>query len=216
MLKLSKIRLIGVAALLLIPSLGYPQVSAQTGSIKGMRHANSLDTSWLFVKLRNVSTEEEIETKTDGKGLFQFDNLEPGRYILTSSRPGIDRIISVVDVLPGKTTDVHLFALPHNEFNANAAIDKFIASSSDQGGAYPGGNISYLNLNDAQDHWFMWFYFVILGLLSLTVSIGTGWFISSFVIGTILPGPRGLFLKIGFRELRFSFHSSMRCMWLNG
>ena len=51
--------------------------------------------------------------------------------------------------------------------SGNTAIDKYIASSEAQGGRYPAGNISYLNVNDALDLYFMWVYFLILGLLSV-------------------------------------------------
>ena len=86
--------------------------------------------------------------------------------MLSSECPGEDRILGSAVVEAGKTTQVELLALPLPE-TGNGAVDKYIASSSPQGGRYPAGNISYLNVNDALDLYFMWVYFGILGLLSV-------------------------------------------------
>ena len=120
----------------------------------------------LTVKARDKATGHETETVTDAKGAFFFESLEPGNYVLASECSGLDRIIGSVTVQAGKTTQVELLAMPLAE-TGNVAIDKFVASSSTHGGRYPAGNISYLNVNDALDVYFMCVYFGILGLLSV-------------------------------------------------
>lgn len=108
----------------------------------------------------------QLRLITDGIASFSFDNLEPGRYVLASGCPGEDRILGSAVVEAGETTQVELLAFPLIE-TGNVAVDKFIASSEPQGGRYPAGNISYLNVNDALDIYFMFVYFGILGLLSV-------------------------------------------------
>jgi len=103
---------------------------------------------------------------TDGTAAFTFEGLEPGRYVLISACPGVDPIVGSALVEAGKTAQVELLALPLTE-TGNTTIDKFVASSEPQGGRYPAGNISYLNVNDSLDLYFMWVYFSILGLLSI-------------------------------------------------
>jgi cellulose synthase/poly-beta-1,6-N-acetylglucosamine synthase-like glycosyltransferase len=120
----------------------------------------------LTVRARNNSTGKEYETTSDATGSFSFDNLEPGRYVLASVCPGEDRILGSAAVEAGKTAQVELLALPLPE-TGNTAVDKYVASSTAQGGRYPAGNISYLNINDALDIYFMAVYFGILGLLSV-------------------------------------------------
>jgi cellulose synthase/poly-beta-1,6-N-acetylglucosamine synthase-like glycosyltransferase len=120
----------------------------------------------LTVRARNNSTGKEYETTSDEKGSFSFDGLEPGRYVLVSECEGLDRILGSALVEPSQTAQIELLALPLTE-TGNTAVDKFIASSGPQGGRYPGGNISYLNVNDALDLYFMWAYFLILALLSV-------------------------------------------------
>jgi cellulose synthase/poly-beta-1,6-N-acetylglucosamine synthase-like glycosyltransferase len=120
----------------------------------------------LTVTARNASTGKEYQTTSDSTGAFFFDSLEPGRYVLASECIGVDRILGSSVVEAGKTAQIELLALPLAD-TGNIAVDKFIASSAPQGGAYPAGNISYLNVNDALDIYFMAVYFGILGLLSV-------------------------------------------------
>ena len=120
----------------------------------------------LTVKARDKATGRETETVTDSKGSFSFESLEPGDYVLASECSGLDRILGSATVQAGKTTQAELLAMPLAE-TGNVAIDKFVASSSTHGGRYPAGNISYLNVNDALDVYFMCVYFGILGLLSV-------------------------------------------------
>ena len=108
----------------------------------------------------------QLRVITDANAEFSFDNVEPGRYVIASDCPGVDRILGSALVEAAKTTQVTLLALPLAE-TGNVAVDKFIASSAPQGGRYPAGNISYLNINDALDIYFMAVYFGILGLLSV-------------------------------------------------
>jgi cellulose synthase/poly-beta-1,6-N-acetylglucosamine synthase-like glycosyltransferase len=120
----------------------------------------------LTVNARNKSTGKQYETISDATGAFSFAGLEPGRYVLSSECPGEDRILGSAVIELGKTGQVELLALPLAE-TGNGAVDKYIASSSSQGGRYPAGNISYLNVNDSLDLYFMFVYFGILGLLSV-------------------------------------------------
>ncbi len=108
----------------------------------------------------------QLGVMTDANADFSFYNLEPGRYVLASECAGEDRILGSAAVEGGKTTQVELLALPLPE-TGNVAVDKYVASSAAQGGRYPAGNISYLNVNDALDIYFMVVYFGILGLLSV-------------------------------------------------
>ncbi|HXU40629.1 MAG TPA: glycosyltransferase [Blastocatellia bacterium] len=108
----------------------------------------------------------QVGLLTEGTAVFSFEGLEPGRYVLISACPGVDQILGSAVVESGKTAQVELLALPLTE-SGSTTIDKFVASSEAQGGRYPAGNISYLNVNDSLDLYFMWVYFLILGLLSV-------------------------------------------------
>ena len=120
----------------------------------------------LIVNARNNATGKIYQTTSDEKGAFRFENLEPGRYLLDSACPGVEPIIGAAVVAREKAVEVELLALPLKD-TGSVAIDKFIASSEAQGGGYPAGNISYLNVNDWLDIYFMCAYFGILGLLSV-------------------------------------------------
>jgi len=140
--------------------------TAQAASIRGtINDVRGHTLPWLFIYARNTATGQVHETKSDADGAFAFDDLEPGRYIITTQTPGIERVIESVKVERDKTASVELLGEPLR-LRGKDSIDKFIASSSPQGGSYPGGNISYLNVNDALDLYFIWTYFGILGLLS--------------------------------------------------
>jgi cellulose synthase/poly-beta-1,6-N-acetylglucosamine synthase-like glycosyltransferase len=138
----------------------HPSIQGKITEVRGYPMAG------LTVRARNNSTGNGYETTSDEKGNFSFDGLEPGRYVLVSDCEGLDRILGSASVESSQTAQVELLALPLAE-TGNTAVDKFIASSGPQGGRYPAGNISYLNVNDALDLYFMWAYFLILGLLSV-------------------------------------------------
>ncbi|MEK6325714.1 MAG: glycosyltransferase [Acidobacteriota bacterium] len=147
--------------------LAVPAHAENQGSIKGtITEKRGYIMAGLTVRARNNSTRKEYETTSDASGAFSFDTIEHGRYVLASDCPGEDRILGSAVVEAGKTTQVELLAFPLIE-TGNIAVDKFIASSAPQGGRYPAGNISYLNVNDALDIYFMFVYFGILGLLSV-------------------------------------------------
>jgi cellulose synthase/poly-beta-1,6-N-acetylglucosamine synthase-like glycosyltransferase len=120
----------------------------------------------LTVTARNNQTGQEFQTRTDAQGFFLFEQLEPGSYALRSACPNIQEISGHAQVITGQTDEVELMALPAQP-TGNQAVDKFNASSSTNGGRYPAGNISYLNVNDWLDIYLMWVYFGILGLLSV-------------------------------------------------
>src|SRR5215471_19463072 len=94
----------------------------------------------LTITARNASTGAEQETTSDANGVFTYQSLEPGRYILSAQTVGVERMLSAVKVEAGKTCEVELLALPLRD-TGNTAVDKHIASSEDQGGRYPAGNI---------------------------------------------------------------------------
>ena len=129
----------------------------QTTSEPGRETADSRD---------GLDSLRQLGLINDGTAVFSFEGLEPGRYVLVSECPGMDRILGSAVVEAGKTAQVELLALPLTE-TGNTTVDKYVASSVPQGGRYPAGNISYLNVNDALDLYFMWVYFLILGLLSV-------------------------------------------------
>ena len=120
----------------------------------------------LTVRAINRESRKQITAITDDQGRFVFDNLEPGRYLLVAECIGVEKILGAVQLQPGATEPVELLAEPVRP-SGIAAVDKHIASMEAQGGRYPAGNISYLNVNDAMDLYFMWIYFGILGLLSI-------------------------------------------------
>jgi hypothetical protein len=160
MTKLLRASLIAIIAFTPAAALAEPSLR---GRIDFREQAHPIQ--WLFIYARNTETGQVYESKSDAQGLFTFENLEAGPYILTAEREGIERVIKTARVEQGSTTEVALLAIP-SRMTGNTAVDKHIASSNAQGGSYPAGNISYLNINDALDLYLMWVYFVILGLLS--------------------------------------------------
>lgn len=106
------------------------------------------------------------EATTDPDGSFAFNDVQPDRYTLFADCPGIERIIYSVVVEPGRKTSLEMLALAERD-TGNLAVDKHLNSSFLRGGRYPEGNISYLNLNDDVDLYFMLVYFGILIVLSL-------------------------------------------------
>jgi cellulose synthase/poly-beta-1,6-N-acetylglucosamine synthase-like glycosyltransferase len=145
------------------PSLKPAMTASLSGKITEVR---GYIMTGLTVTARNKSTGKEYQTTSDSKGGFVFENLEPGAYVVDSQCPGLEHIIGAATVEAGKSAEMNLLALPLQE-TGNTSVDKFIASSEAQGGRYPAGNISYLNVNDTLDLYFMWVYFGILGLLSI-------------------------------------------------
>src|SRR5215470_3030106 len=162
MMKLSKFFLL--SALLFVLSIAASAQSAVSirGRIVEMR---GYIMHGLTVTARHQGTGRTAQAVTDDTGAFQFENLEPGDYGLEAQCQGSEDMVGHVKVSAGKTEEVELLASPFQP-TGNTAVDKFFASSFAQGGAYPAGNISYLNVNDALDIYLMWVYFGILGLLS--------------------------------------------------
>jgi cellulose synthase/poly-beta-1,6-N-acetylglucosamine synthase-like glycosyltransferase len=141
--------------------------AAVTASLKGkITEVRGYIMTGLTVTARNKITGKEYQTTSDSKGGFVFENVEPGAYVVDSQCAGLEHIIGAAKVEADKTAEMNLLALPLQE-TGNTSVDKFVASSAAQGGRYPAGNISYLNVNDALDLYFMWVYFGILGLLSV-------------------------------------------------
>jgi len=148
-----------------ISSAAYAQA---TGSLRGaVIDVRGDSTAWMYITVRNTETGREYNQSADAKGAFAFEGLEPGRYVVITSRPGIERIIREVTIEPGKSAQVELVGYPAQGTTGTTDVDKFIASSEAQGGRYPAGNISYLNVNDTLDIYLMAAYFAILFLLSV-------------------------------------------------
>jgi cellulose synthase/poly-beta-1,6-N-acetylglucosamine synthase-like glycosyltransferase len=191
MIKLFRPSLLGTIILILAATAFAENKASAHGSIQGtIIEKRGYVMAGLTVTARNVANGAEYQTTsragagatverrdgfdslrqmgllTDANADFSFDNLEAGRYLITSECQGVDRIIGSAIVEAEKTSHIALLALPSAE-TGNIAVDKFIASSVLHGGAYPAGNISYLNVNDALDIYFMAVYFGILGLLSV-------------------------------------------------
>ncbi|MEW6209577.1 MAG: carboxypeptidase-like regulatory domain-containing protein, partial [Acidobacteriota bacterium] len=169
MIKLFKAVLFALIISCLAPVVSRAEISIR-GTIGDLRGYSSTQPfgspiKWLFITARNTRTGNIYQSKSDAAGVFSFENLEAGRYILIAENPGNQRVIELVSVERSKTAEVHLLA-PLAQLTGNDSVDKFLASSNAQGGNYPAGNISYINLNDALDLYFMWAYFGILGLLS--------------------------------------------------
>jgi len=146
--------------------------SAVYAQATGSLHGNVVDvrgdsTAWMYITVRNTETGHEYNQSADAKGAFAFEGLAPGRYVVITSRPSIERIVREVTIEPGKNAQVELVCYPVQPTTGTDDLDKFIASSEAQGGRYPAGNISYLNVNDTLDIYFMAAYFAILALLSV-------------------------------------------------
>ncbi|HXG68677.1 MAG TPA: carboxypeptidase-like regulatory domain-containing protein, partial [Blastocatellia bacterium] len=55
----------------------------------------------LTVMARNHAAGREYQTYSDDKGAFVFQNVEPGRYVVTTGYPGLERMIGAVDAEAG-------------------------------------------------------------------------------------------------------------------
>ncbi|HSE96616.1 MAG TPA: DUF2012 domain-containing protein, partial [Blastocatellia bacterium] len=164
MKKLFRSSLLATIFLIALAALARGQAPSRIeGTLTDVR---GISTAWLFITAHNSDTGRSYEAKTDRDGSFVFEGVDPGPYTLSIEYPGIERVIQAVRVEQGKTVRAELLAY-HIRTEGTDAIHKFFASTEAQGGSYPGGNISYLNQNDALDIYFMWAYFGILGLLSL-------------------------------------------------
>jgi cellulose synthase/poly-beta-1,6-N-acetylglucosamine synthase-like glycosyltransferase len=141
----------------------YSQASLQ-GSI--VDPSGFYSTAGLTITATGRATGNHYQTTSDASGTFAFANIEPDAYILVAQRQGLERIIAAVRVGSGKVATIEMLAFGLRP-TGNLAIDKHIKSSLLQGGRYPAGNISYLNISDELDLYFMIVYFGILGVLSL-------------------------------------------------
>ncbi|MBI3652321.1 MAG: glycosyltransferase [Acidobacteria bacterium] len=153
-------------AILLMVILSAATLAETNGALRGkITDPRGYIMYGLGVVARHQATTEESYATSDDKGEFVFDKLAPGQYMLTAQAQNIERIFGNVTIEADKTTETELLALETRP-TGNNAVDKMIASMEINGGSYPAGNISYLNLNDALDNYLMIIYFGILGLLS--------------------------------------------------
>lgn len=155
-----------INAILLTLVLSVVVFAGATGSLRGkITDPRGYVMYGLTVVARHQATGLETNAVADSKGEFAFDNLEAGNYMLTAQAQNIERIFGNVTIEANKTAETELLALETRR-TGNTAVDKMIASMENNGGSYPAGNISYLNLNDSLDNYLMIIYFGILGLLS--------------------------------------------------
>jgi cellulose synthase/poly-beta-1,6-N-acetylglucosamine synthase-like glycosyltransferase len=112
------------------------------------------------------SSGAQFQSTSDDDGVFKFEGLPPDRYVIYTENPGYERAIAITETSPGQIAAVELTALAMALIDEKSSVKRFILSSEAQGGWYPGGNISYLNVNDDVDSYFMIVYFGILTLLS--------------------------------------------------
>src|SRR5438876_11551320 len=153
-------------AILLTSFLSVAALAGTMGSLRGkITDPRGYVMYGLGVVARNQATGQESYATADDKAEFVFDNLEPGTYLLTAQAQNIERILGNVTIEADKLAETELLALETRP-TGNDAVDKMIASAEINGGRYPAGNISYLNLNDSLDNYLMVIYFGILGLLS--------------------------------------------------
>ena len=119
----------------------------------------------MTVIARGRQSGKQYEATSDQNGSFSFSSVEPDNYTISTQCQGIGRAICGVAAEPGGVASVELVTFPLTLLD-HSSISKFIRSSEAQGGSYPDGNISYLNINDDVDVYFMAVYFGILILLS--------------------------------------------------
>jgi len=107
---------------------------------------------------------KEYQTTSDDVGAFFFDQVEPDTYTISSESPGLELCVSKAEVRPSQACSIELVPLLAARFD-HSELTKYLLSAAPQGGRYPAGNLSYLNVNDNVDVSFMIAYFGILGLL---------------------------------------------------
>ena len=106
------------------------QLKGQVTSLKGkISEVRDYVMAGLTVTARNKATGKEYQAISDSTGAFEFQNVEPGTYVVDAQCPGLEHIIGAAEVEPGKTAELNLLALPLQE-TGNTAVDKFIASSA--------------------------------------------------------------------------------------
>jgi cellulose synthase/poly-beta-1,6-N-acetylglucosamine synthase-like glycosyltransferase len=157
-----------VGAAVLAVSFAGSVYSQTTSAIRGriIDPARGYRLTGLTVTATGWNSGNQYQTTSDDVGAFFFDQIEPDTYTISSECPGLERTLSTADARPGAASSVELVALALPVFD-RSNLTKYILSTSGQGGRYPAGNISYLNVNDQVDIYFMVAYFGILALLSI-------------------------------------------------
>jgi cellulose synthase/poly-beta-1,6-N-acetylglucosamine synthase-like glycosyltransferase len=148
-------------------SVAGPVFSQTSSAIRGrIIDPRGYRLTGLTVNAIGWTSGKQYQTATDNVGAFFFDQVEPDTYTISSECPGLERTISRVDAWPGAASSVELVALALAQFD-RSDLTKYTLSTAGQGGRYPAGNISYLNVNDPVDTYFMLAYFGILIILSI-------------------------------------------------
>src|SRR5262249_48453658 len=91
----------------------------------------------LTVRAINKATGAEYKTICDDTARFACGSLERGRFVLGWECRGLKKFLGSADVTAGETLQIELLAMPLTQ-TGNTAVDKHIASMSEQGGNYPG------------------------------------------------------------------------------
>lgn len=159
-----KLALLILSLLMLIgPDVRAAKPAKITGRIVDAR---GYQMAGLTVTALSVDGRRSYQAASESDGSFTLPAVEPGRYVLFADCPGVERVITSATAEAGKTVSADMLALAQRP-TGNVSIDKHLNSAWSQGGSYPSGNISYLNINDDVDYYFMGVYFGILGILSI-------------------------------------------------
>jgi uncharacterized membrane protein len=95
-----------IGALVLAASLT-PEASAQTGVLKGkVKELNGKALEGVTIRATNAKeSEDNHETKSDGKGEFEFTALPAGQYSLSFEKQGYKTFTTrKLEITPGETT----------------------------------------------------------------------------------------------------------------
>jgi hypothetical protein len=82
------------------------QASAQTGNVKGkVKELNGKALAGVVIRATNArKRDDQHETKSDGKGEFEFAGLPAGEYSLSFEKPGYKTFTTrKLEVVPGET-----------------------------------------------------------------------------------------------------------------
>src|SRR5918992_4110324 len=115
-----------VKLILIVCAVSVAAFAQATSSLRGkVVDVRGDSTAWMYITVRNTGTGREYNRSADEKGAFAFEGLEPGRYVVITSRPGIERILREVTLDQGESAQVELVAYPLAPTSGTDDIDKF-------------------------------------------------------------------------------------------